>query len=169
MAFLTFSIRASMGASGGRSESAESVSSLIHTASASCLQPGSFCPVACHWRNPCHPNPGSPSPPTHDRTLPSSSALVPAAGQPGAQLTEPITLQHQPATHHAHASRRTQRGGQRAPDSPTYAAARSAFRCTATDQRAAVARLGKSGGPKRAADATYGRHGEVRVHRSWAS
>lgn len=143
MASLSSSIRSSMGASGGCSESAESLSSLIHAASASCLQPGSFCPVARHWRNPCHPDPDSSSPPAHDRALPSSSSLVPAAGQPGAQPAEPVTLQHQPAAHHAlaHAGRRTQRGGQRAPDSPAHAAARPAFLCTATDQRAAFTRL----------------------------
>lgn len=168
---LSSSIRAAVGASSGYSESAESLSSLIHYAAASCLQPGSFCPVACHWRNPCHPDPGSPSPPTYERTLPSSSSLVPAAGQPGAEPAEPVALQHQPATHHAltHASRRTQRDGQRPPDSPTHAAACIAFCCTATDQWAAFTCLNPSGGPERAADATYGGHGEVRVHRCWAS
>lgn len=157
-----------MGSSGGCSESAGSLSSLIHAASASCLQPGSFCPVARHWRNPCHPDPSSPAPPAHECTLPGSSALVSAARQPRAQPAEPVAL---PATHHpfAYASWRTQRSGQRAPDSPTHAAACSAFCRTATDQRAAFARLSQSGGPKWAADATYSGHGEVRVHRSWAS
>lgn len=160
-----------MGASSGCSESAKSPSSLIHAASASCLQSGSFCPVARHWRDPCHPDPDSPSPPTHECTLPSSSTFVPAARQPRAQPAEPVALQHQPAAHHplAHASWRTQCSGQRAFDSSAHAAARSAFRCTATDQRAAFTRLSQSGGPERAADATYCRHGEVRVHRSWAS
>lgn len=160
-----------MGASGGCSESAESLSSLVHAASASCLQPGSFCTVACHWRNPCHPDPDSPSPPAHECALPSSSSLVPATRQPGAQLADPVALQHQPAAHHsfAHAGRRAQRSEQRAPDSPTHAAARSAFLRTATDQRAAFAHISQSGGPKWAADASYSGHGEVRVHRSRAS
>lgn len=160
-----------MGASSGRSEPAESLSSLIHAASASCLQSGCCCPVARYRRNPCHPDPGSPSPPTSECTLSSSTALVPATRQPGAQPAEPVALQHQPATHHpfAHASWRTQRSKQWAPDSSTYAAARAAFLCTATDQRATFACIGQSGGPERAADASYGGHGEVRVHRSWAS
>lgn len=171
MELISSFIRASMGASGGCSESAESLSSLVCPASASCLQPGSFCPVACHWRNTCHPDPSSSSPPAHECALPSSSTLVPATRQPGAQPAEPVTLQHQPAAHHrlAHAIRRTQRSGQRAPDSPTHAAACSTFLCTATDQRAAFTRISQSGGPEWAADATYGGHGEVRVHRSWAS
>lgn len=160
-----------MGASSGCSESAESLSSLIHAASASCLQPGSFCPVSCHWRNPCHPDPSSSPSPAHERTLPSSSTLVSATRQPCTQPAEPIALQHQPAAHHplAHASRRAQRSGQWAPDSSTHAAARAAFLCTATDQWAAFARISQSGRSEWAADAAYGGHGEVRVHRSWAS
>lgn len=171
MTFLFFSIRASMGSSSGCSESVESLSSLIHAASASCLQPGSFSPVSCYRCNPCHSDPCSPSPPAHERTLPSSSTFVSTTWKPGAQPAEPIALQHQPATHHplAHASRRAQRSGQWAPDSSTNAVARAAFFCTATDQRAAFARISQSGGSKRAADAAYGGHGEVRVHRSWAS
>lgn len=171
MAFISFFIRTSMGATGSCSESAESLSSLIRTASSSCLQPGSLCPVACYWCNPCHPDPSSPSPPTHKCALPSSSTFVPAAWRPGAQPAEPVALQHQPAAHHplAHASRRTQHRGQRAPDSPAHAAACSAFLCTVTDQWTALAHISQSGGPKWAADATYGGHGEVRVHRSWAS